>query len=88
MTVVKLDEEEKGQPAGADGSDEGMESAGSMRLLVDAQDNQYALIRPRDTTAIPEDLGLLNDLLLTWGACFAISFLCRQLGYALKRPAR
>eukprot|EP00045_Choanoeca_perplexa_P015619 m.198601 g.198601 ORF g.198601 m.198601 type:complete len:737 (+) comp17042_c0_seq10:240-2450(+) len=50
-----------------------------MTWLVDADNNQFALTRPADTTQLLEDTGLLNDLLRLVIACFIAGALCTSL---------
>ncbi|EGD78724.1 hypothetical protein PTSG_11772 [Salpingoeca rosetta] len=80
ITVVKIEshdesemtaQEEKSRRKGND--------VAHMSFLVDADNNQYALARPSDTTNLLEDFSLLNDLLSLLFGCFVAGAACQYL---------
>lgn len=64
---------------GGDGADDD-EPAGGMIYLADADNNKYALMRPRDTTIMPDDLLLIHALILILVVCFVLGYACSFLG--------
>lgn len=48
--------------------------------LIDGHDNQYTLMRPHDLTVPHQDIGLIEELLITLGACFVLGAAFRFCG--------
>eukprot|EP00038_Savillea_parva_P029296 m.70162 g.70162 ORF g.70162 m.70162 type:complete len:850 (+) comp8628_c0_seq1:102-2651(+) len=90
LTVVKITADEsihkgaggsdgaggKTAPAGRVKTHEG----GEMIYLVDGSNNKYALIRPRDTTIMPDDLLLIHDVIIILVCCFFMGLVCSACG--------
>eukprot|EP00040_Diaphanoeca_grandis_P035486 m.223331 g.223331 ORF g.223331 m.223331 type:complete len:797 (-) comp33399_c0_seq1:132-2522(-) len=82
LTVVKIDdfgELDKDSPSD-DKTKRARTTAGQMSYLFDANNNKYALIRPKDTTIMPDDLLLMNDLIVILVSCFCAGLLCSLVG--------
>eukprot|EP00041_Stephanoeca_diplocostata_P033660 m.1118132 g.1118132 ORF g.1118132 m.1118132 type:complete len:865 (+) comp24382_c1_seq3:350-2944(+) len=83
LTVVKITGVEEGAShtkdadADDDGADDGL---GQMTYLVDGSNNKYALMRPKDTTIMPDDLLLMHDIIVILVACFLLGYLFSALG--------
>ena len=52
-----------------------------MTHLIDADNNQYALSKPKDSTVMPADNHLLQDLVVILTACFVAGFCCELLRF-------
>ncbi|EDQ85143.1 uncharacterized protein MONBRDRAFT_34373 [Monosiga brevicollis MX1] len=84
ITVIKIQRQSKelarhdDQPASPDSARgrQRKQEQQEMTWLVDADNNQFALTRPSDTTELLEDVGLLNDLLRLVIACFLAGAIC------------
>lgn len=85
LTVVKLGEHEIRDPGSTlkkgaeDEEEDGGPIDGAMFHLVDAENNQYALSKPKDSTIMPADLNLLQDIVIILASCFCAGFLCNAL---------
>ena len=49
-------------------------------VLIDGRDNQYTLMRPHDLTVPHQDVGLVEELLITLSACFLLGALFQSVG--------
>ena len=49
-------------------------------VLIDGHDNQYTLMRPHDLTIPHQDVGLVEELLITISACFLMGALFQSFG--------
>ena len=82
LTVVKIDDLSDLDKAGT-GKNNHPEytrpsSAGKMSYLFDANNNKYALIRPKDITIMPDDLLLMNDIIVVYGNCHNFDIILDQ----------
>lgn len=87
LTVVKIDDlsdldkaKEGKEEASSQDQYARPSSAGKMSYLFDSDNNKYALIRPKDVTIMPDDLLLMNDLIVVLVSCFGTGLLVSILG--------
>lgn len=85
LTVVKITTDEGGGKRAEGGVGEPPQSTadkegGEMIYLVDGSNNKYALIRPRDTTIMPDDLLLIHDIIIILVCCFFMGLVCSACG--------
>jgi Kef-type K+ transport system membrane component KefB len=82
LTVVKLGEHQIRDPHGDHNNEnEGgtHKIDGMMSHLVDAENNQYALSKPKDSTIMPADINLLQDIVVILSSCFVAGYVCNLL---------